>query len=123
MIWPLRIVFLLIIAVMLVVTGKAMMIESILDIPRVVQGDPWFQATLWDAYFGFLTFYLWVLYKKPGLFCRILWFVVIMSLGNIGMAIFMLLLLFRLPPNANMWQVLLNERDAARMTPGGGRDV
>jgi hypothetical protein len=32
---------------------------------------PWFIATLFDCYFGFLTFYAWLFYKETGWFSRI----------------------------------------------------
>ena len=51
-----------------------------------------------DAYFGFLTFYMWVLYKERGIGMRILWFALIMSLGNIAMSLYVLIQLMRLSP-------------------------
>jgi hypothetical protein len=50
----------------------------------------WTIATLCDAYFGFITFYVWVLYKEQTALKRALWFIAIMTLGNMAMAIFML---------------------------------
>jgi hypothetical protein len=61
--------------------------------------NPWAIATLWDAYFGFLTFYLWVVYKERGLGSRLLWFVLIMSLGNIAMSLYVLIQLTKLRPD------------------------
>ena len=58
--------------------------------------NPWAVATLWDAYFGFLTFYVWVIYKESGVAARVLWFVLIMALGNIAMSAYMLIQLMRL---------------------------
>src|SRR5690348_3067559 len=37
--------------------------------------NPWAVATLYDAYCGFLTFYVWVAYKEQTLWARGLWFV------------------------------------------------
>ena len=45
--------------------------------------NPWAVATLYDAYFGFLTFYVWVAYKERSMWSRVSWFVLIMGLGNI----------------------------------------
>ena len=59
----------------------------------------WTIATLMDAYFGFLTFYLWVVYKEPKPWARVVWFVLIMGLGNIAMSLFVLIQLMRLGPN------------------------
>ena len=58
--------------------------------------NPWAVATLYDAYFGFLTFYLWVFYKEPSMWSRVLWFLLIMGLGNIAISLYMLIQLFRL---------------------------
>jgi hypothetical protein len=57
--------------------------------------NPWAVATLWDAYFGFLTFYVWVVYKERKIWARILWFLLIMGLGNIAMSLYVLIQLMR----------------------------
>lgn len=59
--------------------------------------NPWAVATLWDAYFGFLTFYVWVAWKEKRMNQRVLWFVLIMGLGNITMSLYVLRELYRLP--------------------------
>jgi hypothetical protein len=53
-------------------------------------------ATLWDAYCGFITFFCWVCYKESSMAPRVLWFILIMALGNIAMSFYMLIQLFRL---------------------------
>ncbi len=58
--------------------------------------NPWAVATLYDAYFGFLTFYVWVAYKEKLMWARVLWFVLIMGLGNIAMSLYVLIQLMRL---------------------------
>lgn len=58
--------------------------------------NPWAVATLWDAYCGFATFYVWVLYKERKWGARILWFLLIMGLGNIATSFYVLLQLCRL---------------------------
>ena len=57
----------------------------------------WTVATLIDAYYGFITFYVWVFYKEQRWAPRIGWFVAIMLLGNMAMAAYVLLQLYRLP--------------------------
>jgi hypothetical protein len=69
----------------------------------------WFKATLMDAYFGFLTFYVWVAYKERRNLARILWFVLIMCFGNIAIATYVLILLFRMAPGDSM-ETLLTKR-------------
>jgi hypothetical protein len=56
----------------------------------------WTIATLIDAYYGFLTFYVWVFYKDTRALPRVGWFVGIMLLGNMAMAAYVLLQLARL---------------------------
>jgi len=72
-----------------------------------VATHPWFIATLFDTYFAFLTFYLWVAYKETRWSLRLAWLVAILLLGNIAMAVYVLLQLFRLPRNAGIEQLLL----------------
>jgi hypothetical protein len=70
--------------------------------------NQWAVATLWDAYFGFLTFYIWVVYKERTIWTRILWFVLIMGLGNIAMSLYVSLQLIRLrtdePVECILWR-------------------
>ncbi|MBM3759842.1 MAG: DUF1475 domain-containing protein [Acidobacteria bacterium] len=72
--------------------------------------NPWSPATLWDAYFGFLTFYVWVSYKEPKWLGRIVWFVLIMTLGNIAMSLYVLIQLFSLEPDQEPWTILVQRR-------------
>ena len=71
----------------------------------------WTYATLADAYFGFLTFYAWVFYKETTAAARIGWFVAIMLLGNIAMAIYVLVQLTKLPAGVRVSQLLIRQGD------------
>lgn len=62
--------------------------------------NPWLIATLFDAYFGFLWFWLWIVLREPGWAARGVWLSLILVLGNMAMAAYMLLALRRLPPGA-----------------------
>jgi uncharacterized membrane protein YczE len=93
---------------MLFVTIKASMHENIFDAGHILK-EPWVVATLWDAYCGFITFFVWVCYKETKWWARILWFVLIMTLGNIAMAVYVLIQLFRLPADATMKDLLLRK--------------
>ncbi len=70
----------------------------------------WTIATLVDAYYGFITFYVWVLWKEMRALPRVTWFVGIMLLGNIAMAAYMLRQLARLGPDDSMG-LLLSDRN------------
>lgn len=67
----------------------------------------WTIATLIDAYYGFITFYVWVFYKERGAVSRVLWFVAIMAAGNMAMAAYVLLQLAKLRPDEPTSAILL----------------
>ncbi len=69
--------------------------------------DPWFLATLLDAYFGFLTFYAWVFYKESSWGPRAAWLGAILLLGNFAMAFYVLRQIARLPPGRPVSDILL----------------
>ena len=71
----------------------------------------WTIATFIDAYYGFITFFVWVLWKETRALPRILWFVAIMALGNIAMSAYVLQQLARLKSDDQMG-VLLATRNA-----------
>ena len=58
--------------------------------------NPWAMATLYDAYFGFITFFCWLAWRERSAGVRVLWFVLIMSLGNIATSAYVLIQLFGL---------------------------
>jgi hypothetical protein len=95
----LKLLFGLILLGMLGITTAASLQQGIVPAARNLWPDLWFRATLLDAYFGFLTFTVWVFYKEPRPGARVVWFVLIMCLGNIAMAVYVLIQLFRLPPD------------------------
>ncbi len=105
MILFLRFLFLLILASMLAVTSWAGLHTSLFHIPPAVLTHPWFIATLFDAYWGFITFYVWVAWKEQSVAARVLWLVAIVGLGNIAMATYMLRELFRVPLGGELGDV------------------
>jgi len=106
MILFLRSFFVLVLLSMLGVTAWAGMQVPIWAIPASVGGHPWFIATLFDTYWAFLTFFLWLCYKERSIPARLLWLLAILLLGNLAMASYMLVLLFRLPLSASLEQVV-----------------
>jgi hypothetical protein len=95
---PLKILFALILLSMIVVTGYATTRQSMFAWTGLTAGPDryWTIATMCDAYFGFITFFMWVLYKEPRWLPRVLWFVGIMAFGNMAMASYVLLQLAKL---------------------------
>ncbi len=109
MIWFLRFFFLIVLGSMFAVTSWASKQCSLWDIPGTVGGHPWFIATLFDTYWAFLTFYCWVAYKERSWIARVGWLLGILLLGNIAMAIYMLIILFRAPTSSRMEDILLRK--------------
>jgi hypothetical protein len=103
----LRVVFAFVLIAMLGVTAWASNIVALWNTPSAVLGHPWFIATLFDTYFAFLTFWFWVAYKEKTVVARIAWLIAIFLLGNIAMAVYMLIQLFRLPADAKLERLLL----------------
>ena len=107
----LRCLFVLIIASMLAVTSWASLHTPLFSLPRAIFGHPWFIATLFDAYWGFLTFYVWVFYKQTSPVARGAWLVAILLLGNIAMSVYCLAELFRAAPGDGLAPVLTTRRN------------
>jgi hypothetical protein len=70
---------------------------------------PWLVATLFDAYFGFLWFWLWIAYKETAWTMRLVWLVLVLCLGNIAMGAYMLIKIAQLPKNATFEDLLLRK--------------
>jgi hypothetical protein len=75
------------------------------------RANPWAMATLYDAYFGFITFFAWVAYRETKLGVKALWFVLIMGLGNIAMSLYVLIQLLRLKPGEPAGAILLRKAE------------
>ena len=93
---------------MTVMTIRTSLAVSVWEAWPTYAANPWAVATLWDAYFGFLTFYVWVVYKERKIWARILWFLLIMGLGNIAMSLYVSIQLMRLgrdePAETMLWR-------------------
>lgn len=74
--------------------------------------NPWMMATLFDAYFAFLWFWLWVAYRETGWAARLSWLLLILLTGNMAMAAYVLIALWRLPSGASIEQLLLRRPSA-----------
>ncbi len=81
----------LVLVIMLYATISASLHQDIINATRQLWPNPWFRATLADAYCGFLFFWLWVAWREQSVVRGALWFVLIMTLGNIAMACYLLL--------------------------------
>jgi hypothetical protein len=80
----------LVLVVMIGLTTAASLDRGIFVALDDLWPDLWFRATLADAYLAFLTVYLWVAWRERTFAARVLWFVVFMGLGSIGIALYVL---------------------------------
>ena len=94
---------------MLAMTVWASLDRAVWNAGEALRSDRWFQATLLDAYLGFITFYVWVAYKEATWAGRIIWLVLIMLLGNMAMAAYALWQLYRWNPETGMRGLLLRD--------------
>jgi hypothetical protein len=105
-IWFLRGLALTILASMLAITSWAGAHTPLFAIPREVFLHPWFLATLLDAYWAFVSFYVWIAWKEQSFAARALWLVAVLALGNIAMAIYALRELGRVPATTPLAEVI-----------------
>ncbi len=105
----LTLLFGMILLAMLAVTGWASWVQPVWQWTGLKQqpNHAWTIATLFDAYFGFITFYMWVIYKERSAVKRVVWFVTIMGLGNMAMSIYMLKELRKLAGEDELVQLLV----------------
>jgi len=110
MILFLRGLFIVVVASMLWVTSWASRQCPLFAIPHAVATHPWFIATLFDAYWGFITFYVWVAYRQTSPVARAVWLLAILALGNIAMAAYCLAALWQVPAGGRVADVLIARR-------------
>jgi hypothetical protein len=92
----LKLFFGFIFAFMVVMTVRTSLQVSLWSALPAFAASPWSMATLYDAYFGFLTFFCWLAWRERSFTLKVVWFVLIMALGNIAMSAYVLLQLFSL---------------------------
>ena len=105
----LKCLFGLIFVFMVVMTARTALLEPLFisgsispGVRAQFNGSPWAVATLYDAYFGFITFFCWVAYRECSNLSRGIWFLLIMALGNIAMSAYVLIQLFNLRPSEGL---------------------
>lgn len=113
----LRVLFLVILASMLGVTSWAGLHTPLFAIPREVLRHPWFIAALFDAYWAFVSFYVWMAWKEQSPGARILWFIAVMALGNIAMAAYMLRELFTVSSRMPLAEVFTRRNPGKLLLP------
>lgn len=119
MLWFLRLLFIGIFAVMSALIVWASLEQPIFGIPREVFTNPWFVTTLFDAYFAFITFYVFVAWKEQSLGARLLWLPVVLLWGNFAMAVYMMVELFRIDHIDRLKEVFTRQREGKIGLPIG----
>ncbi len=108
-------IFILVLFCMIAVTSWASLYESVFTGARKIAAEPWGIATFADTYFAFLTFYAWVFYKEETLLSKSTWLILILSLGNISMAAYVLWQIYQLPKDAPAHHILLRTVDLKKI--------
>ncbi len=107
----LKIIFISILVFMIYATMQAsLQLNLMTHLPTLIQ-DPWAVMTLYDAYFAFFFFYLWVHYKEESWIVRIFMFVMIAGLGTMAMSLYMLIKIFKLKEGEGMETLLLRKTE------------
>lgn len=94
----LKVLFGFIFVFMVALTVRTSLRESLWAAWPGFAKSPWAMATLYDAYFGFITFYCWLAWRERSVLRKGLWLVLVMGLGNIAMSAYVLLQLLALKP-------------------------
>jgi Protein of unknown function (DUF1475) len=98
----LKLLFGFIFVFMVIMTIRTSLQQSLWDARPAFLASPWCMATLYDAYFGFLTLFCWLAWRERSMALKIVWFILVMALGNIGMSLYVLIQLFKLKPDENV---------------------
>jgi hypothetical protein len=70
---------------------------------------PWMKATLWDFYANVFFIYLWILYKESNWSMKVVWLILLVCLGSIATAGYVLIQLFKLKSGEPVTNIILNK--------------
>lgn len=101
--------FVFVIVVMLGASVWASLDKNVVQAFADLGSDPWGLATLFDAYFAFLAFWLWLAYKEPRWGSRLGWLAFLLGFGNFAIAAYALLQLSRWDPASGAAGLLLRK--------------
>ena len=104
--WVFTAVYVSMIGLTVIAVGDRNIVDALIEL----WPDPWFRATLADAYFGFLTIWFWIAYRESGVVSRSIWFLLLMMFGNIAVAAYFLRLFWLSEPTASIDDVLTPAR-------------
>jgi hypothetical protein len=102
----LKMLFGFIFVFMVTITIRTTLRQGLIEALPAFVASPWAMATLYDAYAGFLTFFVWVAYKEDALWKKIAWLLLILALGNVAMSLYVLIQLAKLRADEPAWAIL-----------------
>ncbi len=102
--------YVLVFLVMAVVTTWASLTGNVWEGAVQVWALPWGRATFFDTYFAFFTFWLWLAYREKGWVGRFVWFLLIMALGNMAIAAYLIWRLAKLPARGTVAEFLTGKK-------------
>ena len=79
---------------------------------ETVCSEPWGLATMFDAYFGFLAFWLYVAWRERTVASRLGWLVALLLLGNFAIAAYALLCLKQSGDETDLGKVFFTRKAA-----------
>lgn len=97
---------------LLALSVRASLVRDVFDNGSLMN-DVWFQTTLFDAYLGFLTVYVWIAWKERTFLRRLVWFLLVMAFGNMAISAYLLWQLFRLPRGSDLSMILTLRNEPA----------
>ena len=65
-------------------------------------GIPWMRATLWDFYANVTVIFVWLCYKENKLYLKLIWLILLVTLGSIASCAYVLIQLFKLKPGEGL---------------------
>src|ERR1700712_4690308 len=72
-------------------------------------GIPWMRATLWDFYTNVTVIFVWLCYKENKLYLKIIWLILLVTLGSIASCAYVLIQLFKLKPGEGLKELFGNK--------------
>jgi hypothetical protein len=102
MITALKVIFSILLVWMCYVVISASLQSNLFKEWDFLGAIPWMRATLWDFYANVFVIYIWVCYKEKGLARKIVWLILLVTLGSIASCTYVLIQLFRLKPGEGL---------------------
>jgi hypothetical protein len=99
--------FILALLALLAATIHASLEKDVLQAFADLGSDRWGLATLLDAYFSFIAFFLWIAYKEGVLWKQALWLLLMLGLGNFAISGYALWQLTKWDPKTGAKGLLL----------------